>query len=189
MSHLGLEPQGGTVGRHGTRAGRLLFQLVLDEFKDELVPTPASAYMKLAVYDLIGEIFTPSDANSASPYTDKQFGRVRAFIEERFADPDLRPRDVAAEAGISLLYLQKLFTQRGSTCRGFIDSLRLDHAGRLLQRRRWRAHASLSARSPTPAVLTIIVISHKSFAYGSVMHRAPMPETVLLRGKIIESLG
>jgi AraC family transcriptional activator of tynA and feaB len=110
MSHLGLEPQGGTVGRHGTRAGRLLFQLVLDEFKDELVPTPASAHMKLAVYDLIGEIFTPSDANSASPYTDKQFGRVRAFIEDRFADPDLRPRDVAAEAGISLRYLQKLFT-------------------------------------------------------------------------------
>ena len=72
---------------------------------------------------------------------------------------------------------------RGSTCKGFIDSLRLDHAGRLLQRRRWRAHASLSARSPTPAVLTIIVISHKSFAYGSVMHRAPMPETVLLKLK------
>jgi AraC-like DNA-binding protein len=42
---------------------------------------------------------------------------------------------VAAEAGISLRYLQKLFTQRGATCSGFIDSLRLDHAGRLLLRR------------------------------------------------------
>src|ERR1700720_4621319 len=51
------------------------------------------------------------------------------------ADPDLGPRDVAAEAGISLRYLQKLFTQRGSTCSGFIDSLRLDHAARLLRRR------------------------------------------------------
>jgi len=48
--------------------------------------------------------------------------------------PDL-PREVAAEAGISLRYLQKLFMQRGSTCSGFIDSLRLDHAARLLRRR------------------------------------------------------
>ena len=57
MSHLGLEPLGGSVGRRGTRAGRLLFQLVLDEFKDELSSNRASVYMQLAVYDLIGEIF------------------------------------------------------------------------------------------------------------------------------------
>ena len=59
VSHLGLEPPG---GRRGTRAGRLLFQLVLDEFKDELTSTPESVYMQLALYDLIGEIFTPSEA-------------------------------------------------------------------------------------------------------------------------------
>jgi AraC family transcriptional regulator, positive regulator of tynA and feaB len=135
MSHLGLEPQGGSVGRRGTRAGRLLFQLVLDEFKDVLTSTPASLYMQLAVYDLIGEVFTLSDPKAVSRYTDKQFGRVCAIIKDRFADPDLRPRDVAAEAGISLRYLQKLSTQRGSTCSGFIDSLRLDHAARLLRRR------------------------------------------------------
>lgn len=135
MSHLGLEPQGRSGGRRGTRAGRLLFQLVLDEFEDELTSTPASGYMQLAVYDLIGEIFTPSDPKAVSLYTDKQFGRVCAIIKDRFADPELRPRDVAAEAGISLRYLQKLFTQRGSTCSGFIDSLRLDHAARLLRRR------------------------------------------------------
>ncbi|HWX34161.1 MAG TPA: helix-turn-helix domain-containing protein [Steroidobacteraceae bacterium] len=143
MSHLGLEPQGGSVGRHGTRAARLLFQLVLDEFKDERASDSASVYMQLAVYDLIGEIFTTSDPKSVSLYTDKQFGRVRAIIKDRFANPDLRPRDVAAEAGISLRYLQKLFTQRGSTCSGFIDSLRLDKAGRLLRRR-----AMASTRQP-----------------------------------------
>jgi AraC family transcriptional regulator, positive regulator of tynA and feaB len=142
MSHLGLEPLGGSVGRPGTRAGRLLFQLVLDEF-EELTPTPASVYMQLTVYDLIGEIFAPSDSKSVSLYTDKQFGRVCAIIKDRFADPDLGPRDVAAEAGISLRYLQKLFTQRGATCSGFIDSLRLDHAGRLLRRR-----AMASTRQP-----------------------------------------
>jgi AraC family transcriptional regulator, positive regulator of tynA and feaB len=42
---------------------------------------------------------------------------------------------VAAKVGISPRYLQKLFTQRGSTCSEFIYSLRLDHAARLLHRR------------------------------------------------------
>jgi hypothetical protein len=39
------------------------------------------------------------------------------------------------EAGISLRYLQKLFTQRGSTCTDFVYSVRLNHAARLLDRR------------------------------------------------------
>ena len=42
---------------------------------------------------------------------------------------------MAAEVGISLRYLQKLFTVRGSTCSHFIHSLRLDYAARLIQRR------------------------------------------------------
>jgi AraC family transcriptional regulator, positive regulator of tynA and feaB len=134
MSHLGLEPEGGSRGRRGIRAGRYLFQLVLDEFMDELT-SDSSIYMRLAVYDLIGELFSPSDTKAVSLYTDKQFARVRTFIQEHFADPNLRPRDVAIAAGISLRYLQKLFTQRGCTCSGFIDSLRLDHAALLYRRR------------------------------------------------------
>jgi len=42
---------------------------------------------------------------------------------------------VAAEAGISLRYVHRLFTERGFTCSGFIYSLRLDHAAHLLRRR------------------------------------------------------
>ena len=37
--------------------------------------------------------------------------------------------------GISLRYLQKLFTERGSTCSELIFALRLDHAERLVHRR------------------------------------------------------
>jgi AraC family transcriptional activator of tynA and feaB len=40
---------------------------------------------------------------------------------------------VAAEMGISLRYLQKLFTARGSTYTHYISSLRLDHAARLIK--------------------------------------------------------
>lgn len=189
MSHLGLEPQGGSVGRRGTRAGRLLFQLVLDEFKDELTSAPESAYMQLAVYDLIGEIFTPRDPKAISLYTDKQFGRLCAIIEDRFADPDLRPRDVAAEAGISLRYLQKLFTQRGSTCSGFIDSLRLDHAALLLRRR-----ALASTRQPISEIAYASGFSDYSYFSQKFRRRfgcAPSAHAGNgpLEVKIIESLS
>jgi AraC family transcriptional activator of tynA and feaB len=73
---------------------------------------------------------------SASLHNDKLFSRVCNIIKDRFSDPDFGPCEVAVEAGISLRYLQKLFTQRSSTCSEFIYSLRLDHASRLLQRRK-----------------------------------------------------
>jgi AraC-like DNA-binding protein len=141
VSHLGLDLQGGRGARRGGRAGRHLFQMIVEEFTD---PAPSvSIYMQLAIYDLIGEVIAASDRPATSSYADKQFDRLCAIIKDRFADSDLRPCDVAAEAGISLRYLQKLFTQRGSTCSGHIDSLRLDHAARLLRRR-----ASAGMRQP-----------------------------------------
>ena len=57
------------------------------------------------------------------------------IIKDRFANPDFGPCEVAVEAGISLRYLQKLFTALDSTCSHFIHSVRLDHAARLLERR------------------------------------------------------
>jgi AraC family transcriptional regulator, positive regulator of tynA and feaB len=95
----------------------------------------ADSYMQLAIYDLVGALFAPSDPWSVSRHADKLFTRIRGVIKDRFADPDFGPSEAAAEAGISLRYLQKLFTARNSTCSNFIYSLRLDHAGRLLQRR------------------------------------------------------
>src|SRR5262249_10786506 len=91
--------------------------------------------MQLAVYDLLGALFAPSDPVQGSRHTQKLFERVCSVIRARFADSDISPGAVAAEAGISLRYLQKLFTMRGSTCGHYISSLRLDHAARLLDRR------------------------------------------------------
>jgi AraC family transcriptional regulator, positive regulator of tynA and feaB len=108
---------------------------------------------------------------------------------ERAADPDLGPRDVAAEAGISLRYLQKLFTQRGATCRGFIDSLRLDHAGRLLRRR-----AIASTRQPISEIAYASGFNdynyfsqkfRRRFGYAPSAHAGNSPSEV----KIIESPG
>jgi AraC family transcriptional regulator, positive regulator of tynA and feaB len=136
-SHLGFEPEGGLCWRAGTSlAARSLFRLVLDA-SNEVDPSPVSAevYMQLAVYDLLGALFAVSEFLTTSSYADKVFERVCRIIKGRFADPEVGPYEVALEAGISLRYLQKLFTERGSTCSHFIQSLRLDHAARLLHRR------------------------------------------------------
>jgi AraC family transcriptional regulator, positive regulator of tynA and feaB len=135
MSHLGFDPRGGCCGHRHTRAGRILFDLLLDAFEDDLSPASDGVYMQLAIYDLLGALFAPSDQQSVSPHSDKLYARVCAIIRHRFADPEIGPCEVAAEAGISLRYLQKLFTQRGSTCGKMINSTRLNHAARLLRRR------------------------------------------------------
>ena len=133
VSHLGFEPQGGLVGRHGTSPGHLLFELVRSAVqRDESRVDP---YMKLAVYDLVGALCGSADRQFVSRHTHKLFARICELIKGRCTDPDFGPCEVAAEAGISLRYVQKLFTERGSTCSEFIYSFRLDHAARLVRRR------------------------------------------------------
>jgi AraC-like DNA-binding protein len=148
VSHLGFEPQGGTYRRSGTPAGRLLYEVVLDALKgDGSACSPADSYMQLAVYDLLGALFAPPDPPASSRYANKLFMRIRGLITDRFADPDFGPAEAASDAGISLRYLQKLFTQRGFTCTEFIYSLRLNQAARLLDRRKM-----LSIREPISAI-------------------------------------
>jgi AraC family transcriptional activator of tynA and feaB len=144
LSHLGCEPQGGLHARGETPAAHLLFDLVRNASKGEgSAVFPADSYMQLAVYDFVGALFAPPDPLAVSRHADRLFARIRDVIKDGFADPDFNPRTVAAEAGISLRYLQKLFTARGSTCSDFIYLLRLDHAARLLHRR-----ASLGTNQP-----------------------------------------
>jgi AraC family transcriptional activator of tynA and feaB len=136
VSHLGFEPQAGLYRPRGTSAGRLLFNLIRDADQAEgSALSPADSYMRLAIYDLVGALFAPSEPCIGSRHADKLFARIRGIIRDGFADPDFGPNEVAAEMGISLRYLQKLFTERGSTCSEFIFALRLDHAARLVHRR------------------------------------------------------
>jgi AraC-like DNA-binding protein len=135
VSHLGFEPSGGVTGR-GTTAGRMLFQLIFEAIKDDAEMSPeANAYLHLAVYDLLGAHLAGLDPRPLPRHTDKLFARICGIVRERFTDPDFGPGLVAADAGVSLRYLQKLFTERGDSCGHFIQSLRLTHAQRLLKRR------------------------------------------------------
>ena len=133
VSHLGFEPRGGLHRRNGTVVGRLLLDLIRSADEEEASPSRSECYMRLAVHDLVGALFAPCDPAPVR-HSDKLFMRVRGVIKEGFVDPDLDPSEVATQAGISLRYLQKLFTERGSTCGELIYSFRIDYAAHLLQR-------------------------------------------------------
>ncbi|WP_181183313.1 helix-turn-helix domain-containing protein [Mesorhizobium sp. B3-1-7] len=144
VSYLGFEPEGGLFRQGGTSAGRLLFDLIREaDHAEGSASSPAESYMQLVVYDLVGALFAPSDPWFGSRHSETLFRRICGIIKDGAADPDFGPNEVAAEAGISLRYLQKLFTERGSTCSDCIFSVRLDQAARLVQRR-----ASLSTKQP-----------------------------------------
>jgi AraC-like DNA-binding protein len=136
ISHLGFEPQTCLYGRGGTAPARVLRQLVLDGIgDDQSIAAPAGPHMRLALYDLFGALFAPSDPGPVSRHADRLFARIRGVIMDRCADPDFGPAEVAAETGISLRYLQKLLTARGCTCSELVYSIRLDRAAHLLERR------------------------------------------------------
>ena len=137
VSNLGYTPEGGLLSR-GTLAGRVVSKLITEVIKGEHSAVAAGdTHMQMAVYDLFCAAFAKPDIDiqSGSRHTDKLFEQVCCIIRDGMTDPDLTPSKVAAEAGISLRYLQKLFTPRGTTCVHFIHSLRLDYAARLLHRR------------------------------------------------------
>ena len=121
VSHLGFEPDSAILGDR--RASCLLHQLIRDAVEDENSVsasvgsyTSYTSYMRLAFYDLLGALSIKPDAILVTPGTDKLFKRVCNVIEDGFADPGLSASRVANEVGISLRYLQKLFTARNATC-------------------------------------------------------------------------
>jgi AraC family transcriptional regulator, positive regulator of tynA and feaB len=135
VSHLGFEPIGGQRAQGVPLAGRLLHEMALSGLQGEdSLSLPADAYLQLAVYDLVGALFAQEAWPSLRP-TDKLFNRLCRIIDSNFTDPDFGPPELAAEARISLRYVHKLFSERGTACSNYLYTCRLDHAARLLRRR------------------------------------------------------
>lgn len=68
----------------------------------------------------------PSGAEDLGVGPTAMFDRVKATIETRLGEPELSPRVLAAEHGISLRYLHKLFQEHGTTVGGWIRRRRLE---------------------------------------------------------------
>jgi AraC family transcriptional regulator, positive regulator of tynA and feaB len=85
---LDLNHRAGSNRRGGTPAGRLLFDLIryIDK-SDGSAFSPADSYLQLAVYDLVGALFAPSDPWPASGHADKLFARIRDIVKVGFAVP------------------------------------------------------------------------------------------------------
>jgi AraC-like DNA-binding protein len=131
----GVEPEGGVSWRSDKFAVRMLLRLILDAQGDDPGSTVAEHHMQLAICDLLGALMASNDSLTGSSYKERTFARIRDIVNHHFTDPEFGPREIASEAGISLRYLQKFFTARGTTCSRFIQSLRLEHAVRLVRRR------------------------------------------------------
>jgi AraC family transcriptional activator of tynA and feaB len=137
VSHIGLEPRGGSCWHCDTLPVRVLLRLVFDAAEEcDVSHESAECYMQSAICDLLGALLASSDLLSYSSHNEKVYKRVCNIVKSQFSNPGIRPSDVASEAGISLRYLQKLFTRRGTTCSRFILSLRLVQAERLLHLRK-----------------------------------------------------
>jgi AraC-like DNA-binding protein len=122
------------VRRYDSLTARLLCRL-FQSVQQEAAVREDEPDIDIIMYDLVRALFGPANRAPVSPYNDRLFQRVCGIIKGHFADPDIGPAELAAEAGISLRYLQKLFTCRGTTCSQYIQSLRLGHAFTLLARR------------------------------------------------------
>jgi AraC family transcriptional activator of tynA and feaB len=134
-STIGFEPGGGLSWRSDALAVRLLSRLILDAQDCDPDGAAAAHHMQLAICDLLGALIASNDLLSHSSYKEKTFARIKNIVKHHFTDPEIGPREIANEAGISLRYLQKFFTARGTTCARFIQSLRLEHAARLVRLR------------------------------------------------------
>jgi AraC family transcriptional regulator, positive regulator of tynA and feaB len=136
ISQLGVEPAGGLYAHGAKLPARLLLRIVRDAMDErQFPPAYAEPYCQMAIYDLLGALFTANTQPCVSAHSDKLFARACSIIKDGLANPDLGPSDVAAKVGISVRYLYRLFAERGSSCSAFIYSLRLDQAARLLRRR------------------------------------------------------
>ncbi len=133
--HHRIRSGGGLSWRSDALAVRLLSRLILDERGGDPGGAAAEHHMQRAICDLLGALMASNDLLSHSSHREKTFARITDIVKHHFTDPEIGPREIADETGISLRYLQKFFTARGTTCGRFIQSLRLEHAARLVRLR------------------------------------------------------
>jgi AraC-like DNA-binding protein len=93
-----------------------------------------SMHEAAALFDVFGSLLPVAAvaiAKSCEPpkdFTQRSLMReLLDYVEVHLGAPDLSPRSAAAELGISLRYVHKLFAEEGMTFCNYVTSKRLDH--------------------------------------------------------------
>ncbi|MEV5543807.1 helix-turn-helix domain-containing protein [Saccharopolyspora shandongensis] len=90
------------------------------------------------VTDLLTMLISEGTGESAGERSARQAMalRVREYVNQHLADPDLSPEAIAAHHHISVRYLHKIFEGEGTTISRWIQQRRLEECSRELARRR-----------------------------------------------------
>jgi AraC-like DNA-binding protein len=104
-------------------AGRLLVDHLGSVAAVGDLPAGTAAAAASAALELLAAALPAAEAPA-----EVRWDRVRDHIEERLADPDLRPATIAAAHAISVRALYQLFERRGATVSGYVRRRRLARA-------------------------------------------------------------
>ena len=121
-----------------------LYTAYLDFIRSVDLAEPAAVAAGNAALELLGAVLGSVVAPTRSAMREGLRAQVRAHIEERLADPGLRPESVAAATAISVRTLYGLFEEEGDAVSAFIRRRRLA-----------RAHDELARPDASPPVTEV----------------------------------
>lgn len=110
---------------------------------DRLSADPGAAALGAASVELVRALLSSAaqDSGARAIFADTLLMRIRVYVRQHLAEPDLRAERIAAAHHISTRYLYRLCSDAGFSLAHWIMSQRLDDAGRALAS---PAHAGLS---------------------------------------------
>jgi len=114
-----------------TPTGRIFQDFVLSLWRngERSMPEPGwQEDVERVFYDLLAMAVRHRDGGSFGERHGRLSERIKAFIESRLADPDLRTQAIAAEFGLSERAIQQIFAKAGITPSAFILERRLRRA-------------------------------------------------------------
>lgn len=99
---------------------------------DDLAPGSALAFSSSALDMLVTALAEPIALNATAVAHREDLRRVKHAMEARLHDPEHTVAEIAAELGMSVRYVQKLFATTGTTPRGWLYQVRLERARKYL---------------------------------------------------------
>jgi AraC-like DNA-binding protein len=122
----------------GSGFAGMIVHLLGDLADDRSTYRPADTHrLSDIATDLLNALVAHHLDRETAPGDDSRAGAlllsVEAFVRQHLHDPDLSPGAIAGAHHLSVGYLHRLFSVRGTTLTAWIRSLRLKHAGRDLR--------------------------------------------------------